>query len=122
MNLFEGHFRSASGVPVFSGQITVPLDGRWSGLSSPENATLGVRPEDIQIASADDSTALSGRIELVEKVGAEEYLSVVLRDGASCTVRASIRVAAREGDRIGLRFPPESIHLFTAEGLRLKTA
>jgi ABC-type sugar transport system ATPase subunit len=122
MNLFEGHFGSASGMPVFSGQITVPLDGRWSGLSLPEEATLGVRPEDIQVASADDSTALSGRIELVEKVGAEEYLSVVLGDGASCTVRASIRVAAREGDRIGLRFPPESIHLFTAEGLRLKTA
>ena len=122
MNLFEGHVGSASGMPVFTGQITVPLDGRWSGLSLPEKATLGVRPEDIQVASANDSTALSGRIELVEKVGAEEYLSVVLGDGASCTVRASIRVAAREGDLIGLRFPPESIHLFAAEGLRLKTA
>ena len=109
-------------MPVFSGQITVPLDGRWSGATLPDEATLGVRPEDILVAGADDPGALSGRIELVEKVGAEEYLSVVLADGASCTVRASIRVAAREGEPIGLRFPPESIHLFTAEGLRLKTA
>jgi multiple sugar transport system ATP-binding protein len=122
MNLFEGHFGSASGSPVFSGQITVPLDGRWNGATMPDDATLGVRPEDILITGADDPNALSGRIELVEKVGAEEYLSVVLADGAPCTVRASIRVAAREGDRIDLRFPPESIHLFTPEGLRLKTA
>ena len=83
---------------------------------------IGVRPEDIQIAGPEDPKALPGRIDLVEKVGAEEYLSVVLGDGASCIVRASIRVAAHEGERIGLRFPPDSIHLFTTEGLRLKSA
>jgi ABC-type sugar transport system ATPase subunit len=81
-----------------------------------------VRPEDIVVAGPNDSGTFTGRIELVEKVGAEEYLSVVLEDGASCTVRASIRVAAREGERISLRFPPDAIHLFTQEGLRVKTA
>jgi ABC-type sugar transport system ATPase subunit len=121
MNLFEGSFGSANGMPVFSGQIAVPLDGRWSGPRTSGPATLGVRPEDIQVVGSDDPAALPGRIDLVEKVGAEEYLSVVLGDGASCIVRASIRVAAHEGDRIGLRFPPDAIHLFTAEGLRLET-
>ena len=122
MNLFAGRLGSANGEPVFNGQITVPLDGRWSGPPTPSEATLGVRPEDIQIAGPEDPKALPGRIDLVEKVGAEEYLSVVLGDGASCIVRASIRVAAHEGERIGLRFPPDSIHLFTTEGLRLKSA
>src|SRR4029077_9010684 len=54
MNLFEGHFGSASGSPVFNGQISVPLDGRWNGLSTSDEATLGVRPEDILIAGPDD--------------------------------------------------------------------
>jgi len=122
MNLFEGRFGSTNGTPVFSGQVTVTLDGRWNGLPATAEALLGVRPEDIVVAGPNDSGTLPGRIELVEKVGAEEYLSVVLEDGASCTVRASIRVAAREGERISLRFPPDAIHLFTQEGLRLKTA
>jgi multiple sugar transport system ATP-binding protein len=122
MNLFEGGFGSANGMPVFQGQLTVPLDGRWSGLSMPDEATLGVRPEDILIAGPNDSNSLPGRIDLVEKVGAEEYLSVVLEDGASCIVRASIRVAAKEGERIRLRIPPDAIHLFSADGLRLRTA
>ncbi|HEV2034661.1 MAG TPA: ABC transporter ATP-binding protein [Candidatus Dormibacteraeota bacterium] len=122
MNLFEGRFAIANGMPVFSGKISVPLDGRWSGLPMPDDATLGVRPEDILIAGPEDPTALPGRIDLVEKVGAEEYLSVGLDDGTACIVRASIRVAAHEGERIRLRFPPDAIHLFTKEGLRVKTA
>jgi ABC-type sugar transport system ATPase subunit len=122
MNLFDGHFANANDMPVFSGNITVSLDGRWNGFAMPDEATLGVRPEDIQVARPDDPNVLLGRIELVEKVGAEEYLSVALDGGASCTVRASIRVAAREGERIALQFPPDAIHLFTADGLRLRTA
>jgi ABC-type sugar transport system ATPase subunit len=122
MNLFAGHFASANGKPVFNGQVTVPLDGRWPGLPTAAEATLGMRPEDIQVAAPDDPSAFTARIELVEKVGAEAYLSVVLEGGATCTVRASIRVAAREGERISLRFPPDAIHLFTQEGLRVKTA
>jgi ABC-type sugar transport system ATPase subunit len=122
MNLFDGHFANANDMPVFSGNITVSLDGRWNGFAMPDEATLGVRPEDIQVARPDDPNVLLGRIELVEKVGAEEYLSDALDGGASCTVRASIRVAAREGERIALQFPPDAIHLFTADGLRLRTA
>jgi ABC-type sugar transport system ATPase subunit len=122
MNLFEGRFGSSNGTPVFNGKISVPLDGRWNRPSASDEATLGVRPEDILIAGTDDPKALPGRIELVEKVGAEEYLSVALDGGASCIVRASIRVAAEEGDRIRLRIPPDAVHLFTVEGLRLKTA
>ena len=121
MNLFGGRFGSSNGMPVFNGQVTVPLDGRWGGLSLPAEATLGVRPEDILVVGPNEADALNGRIDLVEKVGAEEYLSVVLEDGASCIVRASIRVAAQEGEQIRLRFPADALHLFTTEGLRIGT-
>jgi len=35
-------------------------------------------------------------------------------------VRTSSHQAAAEGERVGLRFPPDSLHLFDAEGMRIE--
>jgi ABC-type sugar transport system ATPase subunit len=120
MNLFGGHFGSADGMRTFSGQVSYPLDGRWRDLPDTEAVTMGIRPEDVAVVGPDDSSGLPGRVDLVEKVGAEQYLSIVLDGGAACMVRASLRVAAREGDAIRLKFAPEAIHLFTADGARIR--
>jgi len=119
MNLFAGHMASSDGQPSFNGQVKFPLDGRWRDLSTSDEVTMGIRPEDITVVGPNDADALQGRVDLVEKVGAEQYLSVVLDGGATCMVRASLRVGAGEGQPIRLRFPPDAIHLFTAEGPRM---
>ena len=122
MNLFEGQVGTTNGTPAFNGPVSFPLDGRWRDIASTGNVTLGMRPEDILVVGADDPGAVPGRVDLVERVGAEQYLSVVLDGGTACMVRASLRVAAREGEPVRLRFPPDATHLFNAEGSRIRGA
>jgi ABC-type sugar transport system ATPase subunit len=121
MNLFRGRIGSDSGKPAFTGKVGFPIDGRWHDLSAADDVTLGVRPEDVMVAGPSDADALPGRVELVEKVGAEQYLSVALNAETTCMVRAGLRVPAREGDAIRLRFPPDAVHLFSSEGERIKS-
>jgi ABC-type sugar transport system ATPase subunit len=122
MNLFRGRLGSANGKPAFTGNVALPLDGRFPDVAATDEVTLGVRPEDVLVVGPDDPDALSGRIELVEKVGAEQYLSIVLNREATCMVRAGLRVAAHEGDAIRLRFPPDAVHLFSSEGERIRSS
>jgi multiple sugar transport system ATP-binding protein len=122
MNLFKGHLMTSAGATIFKGKVSVPLDGRWAGGPSASEATLGIRPEDIRLIGHDSPGALHGRIEFIERVGAEEYLSVVLDDDVPCTVRTSARAAVKEGEEVYLGFSPDVIHLFDKEGLRIGTA
>ena len=121
MNLFGGRIESENGTPTVKGPVAFPLDGRWRGAGAHDEVTLGVRPEDIQVVGPSDTDALPGRIELVERVGAEQYLSIVLDGGTTCMVRAGRRVPAREGEEIRLRVPPDAVHLFGAEGARIRS-
>jgi multiple sugar transport system ATP-binding protein len=120
MNMFAGRVGSTNGAPTFTGKVAFPLDGRWRDVQASDEITLGVRPEDVMVVGQNDADALPGRIDLVEKVGAEQYLSVALDGGSTCMVRASLRVAAREGEPIRLRFSPDAIHLFNGEGAQIK--
>jgi multiple sugar transport system ATP-binding protein len=121
MNLFHGRLGSANGKPTFAGKVAFPVDGRWNDVGATEDVTLGVRPEDVLVVGANDPDTLPGRIELVEKVGAEQYLSIALNSEATCMVRAGLRVAAREGDAIRLRFPPDAVHIFSSDGERIRS-
>jgi ABC-type sugar transport system ATPase subunit len=121
MNLFEGRLEGAAGERRFRGAVTVPLEGSWASLSSDTSLTLGVRPEDIELLPPSTPEAITGTVELVEDVGAEDYVSVAL-DGLTCMVRTSSHQAAAEGERVGLRFSPAALHLFDAEGMRIERA
>jgi ABC-type sugar transport system ATPase subunit len=120
MNLFAGQVEVVDGERRFAGAVTLPLDGSFPALPSGSGVTLGARPEDIAIVAPDDPAAtVSGSVDLVEDVGAEDFISVAL-DGITCIVRTSSHQAAAEGDRVGLRFPPEALHLFDEAGLRVE--
>ena len=65
-----------------------------------------------------DAAAIPGRVELIEAVGADTYLSVAVAEGRSVMVRvADTRV--QEGDCLHLRFPPQRLLLFDAAGNRV---
>jgi ABC-type sugar transport system ATPase subunit len=121
MNLFAGRLEGSAGERRFSGAVSVPLDGSWPALPSDGEITLGIRPEDIELLPPDTPEAVTGTVELVEDVGAEDYVSVAI-DGLTCIVRTSSHQAVAEGDRVSLRFPPDSLHLFDAEGMRIERA
>jgi multiple sugar transport system ATP-binding protein len=89
MNLVEAVVER--GVARFAG-VELPLPGR-DGADG--RVILGVRPDDLHVASDDEVPVLSARVEVVEELGAE-CLVVFALDAAP--VAAEAVAAARDGD------------------------
>jgi ABC-type sugar transport system ATPase subunit len=115
MNLFAGRLANGGGQRSFVGAFSSSVEGEWPQIDADAGVTLGVRPEDIVIAPADQG-AVRGTVDLVEAVGAESYLSINLGPGVTCMVRTAGKTRIRDGEQVGLLFPSEATHLFTADG------
>jgi multiple sugar transport system ATP-binding protein len=87
----------------------VPRLGRYAGME----ATLGVRPEDLRIATAGDDQDLSFvvGVEVVERLGSEILLDVA---AGSTTMVASVEptVTARVHETLRLAINPARVHFF----------
>ena len=92
------------------GQIAGRL-GRYAG----KQVTMGIRPEDLHVATGDDPADLGfdAAVEVVEKLGSEILLDVAVgRNTMVASVEPSIRVNVR--DRLRLALNPERLHFFDA--------
>ncbi|MCZ2837039.1 ABC transporter ATP-binding protein [Modestobacter sp. VKM Ac-2985] len=115
MNLFE--------VPVTHGGVRfgdhVHPVARQSLAASPgDTMTLGVRPEDFEVA---DSGAVV-EVDVVEELGADAYLYGRLLQGATeplVTVRVDGRQPPRRGERVHVVPRAGHVHLFGSDGARL---
>ncbi|HKJ00371.1 MAG TPA: ABC transporter ATP-binding protein [bacterium] len=77
---------------------------------------VGVRPEHMRLA---DQSALRAEVQAVEYLGADTILTCRL-DGQSFAVRTEERAVVSPGDRVGVTWAPQRVHLFNAEtGWRL---
>ncbi|WP_227379491.1 ABC transporter ATP-binding protein [Haladaptatus halobius] len=79
--------------------------------SSSEHVTLGIRPEDIQPADAEDQNAVTVSVNVVEPLGDTTYVYFDL-DDTPCTASVSGDLAIEEGDQLEVVFPEDCIHLF----------
>lgn len=98
-------------------------DGSARGISPPHKAvTLGFRPEDTTVASADTTAEgalnLPARVEGVEPVGAESFLHCAAA-GSRIIVRVAGRATAQPGDSLRIMAPAEKLHWFDQAGKRL---
>jgi ABC-type sugar transport system ATPase subunit len=112
MNFFEGKLED-NGVFLQFKNLRLDLAGllkvtlvRLAGRS----LTLGVRPEDLHLADADQGW-ISGIVDLVEDLGSDQYLHVRC-NGIDLVARAGREVSVRPGDRIGVNVDSERLHLF----------
>jgi multiple sugar transport system ATP-binding protein len=83
--------------------------GRYRG----EEVVLGIRPEDLRLASAEDPADLSFEavVEVVEKLGSEILLDMQVGRGTMvAAVAPSVR--AKRGDRLRLALDPQRLHFF----------
>jgi ABC-type sugar transport system ATPase subunit len=86
------------------------------GLAGDVDVTLGIRPEHVEVGPATGGGAIGGTVELVEAVGSDTFLSVVVAPDHTVIVRVPADREIDEGERVGLRFPPEHVRLFDREG------
>ncbi|MDQ0995453.1 multiple sugar transport system ATP-binding protein [Phyllobacterium ifriqiyense] len=75
--------------------------------------TLGLRPESLEIISADSGRCIKGIFERVEDLGYEQIAYIRLSDETIWTVRSGGAIpACASGSKVGLRWKPEDIYLF----------
>jgi multiple sugar transport system ATP-binding protein len=106
------------------GTLTVALTSAQRAAATSEAVTIGVRPEDWQIAS-DDGAGLQVVVAVVEELGSEAFLYCTEPGTDVVTTQPIVArseglSASQPGDRIGLVPRPDRVHLFdTATGARL---
>jgi ABC-type sugar transport system ATPase subunit len=122
MNLFEARVEAdASGRPALAigkAQLRLP-DALAAAVARHAVVTAGIRPEDLEIAGASDSTALPARVDHVELLGHETLVHTRLDGDVALIARASGMASLERGAAIGLRVPGAALHLFGAQGGRL---
>jgi multiple sugar transport system ATP-binding protein len=95
-------------------KVKVPA-GRQARLAAykGQTVTLGIRPEDLRVASGADSAdlAFDAVVDVVEPLGSEILLDATVA-GQSVVARVEPTVKARPHERIRLAFVPDRIHFF----------
>ena len=89
-------------------------DDALDSVGDASEVVLGIRPEDVQFADADDANAITTTVSVVEPLGDVTYVYFELGDE---TYPASVDgdIIVEEGDEVALTFPQDRIHLFDAE-------
>jgi len=93
-------------------KIPIPLP------TVPPKIVLGIRPENVHIASAEDTQTIQGQVYLVENLGMHNLLSVRIKVSPTdwITLRALLPADQQwSGETVKLALPPQSLHWFDLE-------
>jgi multiple sugar transport system ATP-binding protein len=106
------------GAEVYLGNASL---GRFAldpgtGANNTWRLTLGIRPHALQL---DDNGPLQGSVELIEQLGNETLLRVVLENGDRVTLTIPGQSAASVGMKVRLSFSHADAHLFSDAGERI---
>src|SRR5207302_5093706 len=93
--------------------IELPLPPALRPRGNAAGATVGVRPEHIAIVAPGEGQA-AGEVYVVEPVGREQIVDVQV-GGRVLRVVAPPGYGGKLGDRIGLRFAPDRLHLLVSQ-------
>ncbi len=78
-------------------------------------ATIGIRPEDVEIGTG----GIEGEVTMVEELGEARIVHVRLADGTAIAVRDTSTNEPAIGTTIPLQLPREKLHLFDVDGKRI---
>ena len=118
MNLLAGQVEQVTDgrLRIVSGAFSVWLDAPTSDLSLRDQVTLGIRPHALTL---DANGPLAGTVHLVEQLGNETVIRVLLSDGSDITAVLAGQGSFDVGSTIALGFGDESVHLFGRDGRRV---
>ena len=87
---------------------------RFGAIAAGRELVLGVRPQDVRVATTTANGALPATIELIQLVGSEKLLDLALPGGARITAEVRAELPVQAGQPIGVEFDDERVHLFDA--------
>jgi multiple sugar transport system ATP-binding protein len=94
--------------------------GRFSIPVAEGSVTVGVRPEKILAGPQEGMTTISGRVQVVERLGANSFAYVSVGHGTILTIEVPGMTAIRAGEQMQLSIPDDAILVFGREGARLR--
>ncbi len=127
-NRFVAEFIGSPGMNLVAGTLA-RLDEGWAfrgaGLSVPlpappategeREVLLGVRPHDVRLGGEEGETAGSAEVGVVEPLGSEQVVHLSTASGARLLAVAAPDLPVRPDERVEVRLPPRSVHLFRAD-------
>jgi sn-glycerol 3-phosphate transport system ATP-binding protein len=113
MNFFPARAIAADRI-AFGADAALDLPRNTGRLPESNGITLGVRPEEIQIVPGGGEGTLPFDIEMVEELGSGRLLYGRLAE-TDCILASPSATASSAGQKIFVRIPAESVHLFNAE-------
>jgi len=118
MNVFEARYRYADDAAqaVLGDGTAIPLSKPYPVVEG-ASITVGVRPEHVAVSESDGG--VPAVVELVEPTGFGTILHLRL-DGTHIKAFSLERQAPVSGTVVNVRFTPERLHLFDAEGTRIE--
>ena len=123
MNLVEASVAEAdeAGARFDFGGQRVRLPIVRPGLAGGSRVTLGIRPRACEFAAEPGEDTISGRVDLVEPMGAETLVHLLHGEqDLRVVVDRAARVAV--GEQAHLRFEPGAVHVFDEGGRRREPA
>ncbi len=117
MNLLAGRVGAQGTVEL--GGHRLPMPRLAAPPAEGAEVRLGIRPEHFATGEAAPGAAVELRIDVVEQLGATAYVYADLAPGMP--VVAEVRgPRPAPGDRLRVAFDPDRLHLFDAEGARIR--
>ena len=114
MNFLPGAWDAATGAIRLADGTALPL-GRAAALADGAGVTVGIRPEHVEIGGEGDLVA---PVDLVESTGHGIILHLRVQD-QPFKVLTTDRRNLDPGPTVPLRFAPDRLHLFGADGERI---
>ena len=117
-NLFVAGFIGSPSMNLLEGSME---EGKFlhsgfsvkAGFGSNQNVTLGIRPEDLELTSAENADC-SGRVYSFELTGESTFVTVQLADDR-LIIRGPNEYRVGIDETVGIRFNPEKCYLFDSE-------
>jgi len=123
MNLLDGRNLKPNGdgirLQICRQDLTLPIESAtFTEATAQAGITIGVRPRSFDLASESAADTLSGKIDLIEPMGAETLLHVTT-EAEELRVVTDHRAAPALGSLIHVRPRAGQLHLFNSDGKRI---